>query len=145
MSELVNTGLERSLLLVVDQYINGVKQTSVKYDGRLSFGSWPEITSGQLARMSQDDFYARLAAFKAYVESIVPGLDIDAVTETGRAAVRANSGSCPIGVISEEQDDDDEQNTTAPDSSSSETGTETTEPDGSETPTTEPMSLEDVI
>lgn len=143
MSELVNTGLERSLLLVVDQYINGVKQTSVKYDGRLSFGSWPAITSSQLARMSQDDFYARLAAFKAYVESIVPGLDIDAVTEAGRAAVRANSGSCPIGVISEEQDD--EQNTAAPDSSSSETGTETTAPDGAKTPTTEPMSLEDVI
>lgn len=144
MSELVNTGLERSLLLVVDQYINGVKQNSIKYDGRLSFGSWPEITSSQLARMSQDDFYARLAAFKAYVESIVPGLDIDAVTEAGRAAVRANSGSCPIGVISEEQDDD-EQNTTAPDSSSSETGTGTTAPDGAKTPTTEPMSLEDVI
>lgn len=143
MSELVNTGLERSLLLVVDQYINGVKQTSVKYDGRLSFGSWPAITSSQLARMSQDDFYARLAAFKAYVESIVPGLDIDAVTETGRGAVRANSGSCPIGVISEEEDD--EQNTTAPDTSSSETGTETTAPDGAKTPTTEPMSLEDVI
>ena len=143
MSELVNTGLERSLLLVVDQYINGVKQTSVKYDGRLSFGSWPAITSSQLARMSQDDFYARLAAFKSYVESIVPGLDIDAVTETGRAAVRANSGSCPIGVISEEEDD--EQNTTAPDSSSSETGTGTPAPDGAKTPTTEPMSLEDVI
>ena len=79
------TGKKRSLTIQVTKTIAnelapGYPRT---YYGRNSFDwnsvNYPAITSEDLSLMSVNNFNARLSAFKSYVQSQEPGLEIDIV------------------------------------------------------------------
>lgn len=91
-----NTGYQRSMTLVVRRLVGGTVESSTTYDGRLAFGTYGAITATELAQMSQSDFQQRLDDFIDYVESLVPGLDVSAVTEAGTEARRYNTSACPL-------------------------------------------------
>ena len=92
-----NNGYQRSLTFVVKRIVDGVVQSTTKYNGCLAFGSYGEIDDKQLARMPYEDYQQRLKDFIAYVESTVSGLDVEAALEPGSAPRRYNTSSCPIG------------------------------------------------
>lgn len=151
MSQLVNTGMQRSLVLVVKKTVGSIT-TSQTYDGRLAFSSYGAISDLTLSRMALADYEQRLADFKAYVQSIIPGLDIDATTEAGRGAYRIAVDACPVGYTSQEIDDEvattpsHDGTTTAPDAgSNTETSTSPSDIENPEQTTTPPMSLAEAI
>ena len=74
------TGKKRSLTLEVNKTIAGVVADGYPktYRGLNTFGSYLAITSDQMALMPVADYEARLAAFKTYVQTQEPGLDIAA-------------------------------------------------------------------
>jgi len=94
---MANTGYELSLTIQVSLIIGGRVMSGypIIYQGRNAFSfngnSYPAITVSQLKGMNHVTFLARLADFKAYVESIEVGLTID-TTE----AYKQNLNSCPI-------------------------------------------------
>ena len=98
----MNSGKQRSLTLVVDLTVKGVRPVGYphNYYGRLQFTwngvTYPSITTLQLATMPIADFNERLAAFNALVESLESGLVIAAVTEAGKEAYKDNLTACPI-------------------------------------------------
>ena len=91
-----NTGYELSLTIQVSMQIGGrvVSGYPIVYQGRNAFTfnghSYPAITVLQLRQLKHTDFLARLADFKAYVESIEVGLAID-----DTEAYKLNTTSCP--------------------------------------------------
>ena len=93
---MANTGVERTLTLTVSKKINGVLQSGypIVYNGRIAFvqGSnlYEALSPYEMAILLDADYNARLADFKAYVESIEVGLTID-TTE----AYKLNITSCP--------------------------------------------------
>ena len=93
---MTNTGYELSLTIQVSLIIGGRVMSGypIVYQGRNAFTfnghSYPAITVLQLRGMNHDVFLARLADFKAYVESIEVGLTID-TTES----YKLNTTSCP--------------------------------------------------
>jgi len=94
---MANTGYELSLTIQVTMMISGKPMSGypVIYQGRSAFTynshSYMEITVLQMRQMKHADFIARLADFKAYVESIEVGLTIDT-----NEAYKQNLDSCPI-------------------------------------------------
>lgn len=153
MSQLVNTGMQRSLTLVVKKTVGSVT-SSQTFDGRLAFSSYGAISDAQLARMPQAEFQQRLADFKTYVQSIIPGLAIDATTEAGRGAYRTATDSCPVGYTSEADDEvpttpwDDGSGTTTPPpdaGSNTESTTSPSDTGAGKNTTTLPMSLSQAI
>ena len=99
---MANTGIERSLTLIVTKKMNDNIQTGypVTYQGRNAFThnsvSYPAITPFEMSILADTDYNARLAAFQAYIESIEVGLDIDTQTIEGGEAFRENLTVCPI-------------------------------------------------
>lgn len=81
----MNTGIQRSLTLIVTKKIAGVVQPAypLTYQGRNAFNyggnSYAAITASQLADLTDEYYNARLAAFKLYVQQIESGLNVDVV------------------------------------------------------------------
>ena len=97
---MAHTGKQRSLTVVIGKTVAGENQAGYPktYYGRNEFThnsvTYPVIDTLKMATMPIDDYTARLAAFKAYVESQEAGLVVaDVVTET---AYRENLTACPI-------------------------------------------------
>lgn len=97
---MANTGYQRGLTLTINKYVNGnlVSGYPNIYYGRNAFTwnsvNYPAITPTELAEMDTATFDTRLAAFKAYVQNLEAGLDIDAVATN--AAYQQNLGACPL-------------------------------------------------
>lgn len=91
------TGTRRSMSLTLRRYVNGSLAVGypATYDGKL--GNWnylyAAITEEELARLSEEDYQARLAAFLAYVESQEPGFDAD--THMSNSATDTDLSACP--------------------------------------------------
>lgn len=99
------TGKQRSLTLQLTKTIGGQIQDGYPktYQGRNMF-LWGEnyyesITANEMALLSLDDFNARLADFKSYVESLEVGLDVDSNLIAGNEAYKTNTTTCPIGNL----------------------------------------------
>lgn len=98
---MANTGMQRSLTITVNKTVAGDQASGYPhtYYGRNEFTyngtTYPAIDSLTLATMPVADYEARLADFKAYVESLEAGLDISAVVEAGEEAYRENTTACP--------------------------------------------------
>ena len=99
---MANTGKQRSITIEIDKTVNNNSLNSYPrtYDGKLSFSfggvNFPEISEQDLAYMQLSDYQTRLDAYKSYVQSIEPGIDINASTELGHEAYRENLTVCPI-------------------------------------------------
>ena len=99
---MANTGKQRSLTLKVNKTIAGVQSEGYPhtYYGRNEFtynGTlYPAIDALRMATMPVVDYETRLAAFKAYVEGIEAGLDVNESTVAGGEAYRINTTACPI-------------------------------------------------
>lgn len=98
----VQTGMQKSMTFTLEKIINGTSIGIVTYDGLLAFGSFPKITTGELAKLPVNDYLARLRAFKAYVENIESGLVFDECTVIGYEAYRQNTDACPVGAVPNE-------------------------------------------
>ncbi len=96
----MNTGIQRSITLIVEKKIAEVMQPGypVTYQGRnaFSFGgvNYESITASQLADMGDEEYNTRLAAFKLYVQQIESGLNIDVVQSN--VPYLENTTACPI-------------------------------------------------
>ena len=99
---MANTGYQRSLTLQINKTIAGVQADEYPrtYQGRNEFTQngtvYAAIDTLTMATMPTEDYMARLVAFKAYVEAIEQGLDIEASTVAGNEAYRENLTACPI-------------------------------------------------
>jgi hypothetical protein len=99
---MANTGKQRSLTMIVNKTVAGVQSEDYPrtYYGRNEFTQnsivYPAIDTLRMSTMPLADYTARLAAFKAYVESIEAGLDVDESTIAGSEAYRENLTACPI-------------------------------------------------
>jgi hypothetical protein len=99
---MANTGYQRSLTIEVNKTVAGVQSGGYPrtYNGKNEFTyngtSYPAIDTLLLATMPIEDYQSRLYAFKAYVEALEPGLDIDAAMVAGKDAYRENLGACPL-------------------------------------------------
>lgn len=80
-----NTGYKRSLTLEINKTVAGetVAGYPITYNGLAAFPpsnpTFAAITATEMAEMTEADFNTRADAFKAYVESVEAGLDIDDV------------------------------------------------------------------
>lgn len=96
------TGKQRSLTMTVNKTIAGVLADGYprSYYGRNEFtynGTvYPAIDALRMSTMPVVDYETRLAAFKAYVEGIEAGLNVDESTTAGSEAYRVNTTACPI-------------------------------------------------
>jgi hypothetical protein len=86
-----NTGKERATTITVVKSVGGAQVYSHSYSFLAAFGTYSAITSTECAELSIANYTARLAAFKAYVESVEIGLTVDTT-----AAYRDNLNACPI-------------------------------------------------
>jgi hypothetical protein len=87
------TGMERSLKVRITDNVTGeVKE----FNGLNAFGVYGAINNSELAGMSKNSYDARLAAFKLYVESLLPGLNF--AEQTAVPAYRQNKTACTIGL-----------------------------------------------
>lgn len=99
---MANTGKQRSLTMNVNKTTAGVQSDGYPrtYYGRNEFTYngvvYPAIDAFRMATMPVVDYDARLAAFKAYVETIELGLDVDETIIVGGEAYRENLTACPI-------------------------------------------------
>lgn len=92
MSE-INTGMQRGTELTVTKKIGGIEVDGYPkvYKVYEAFGNYAAITVGELAKLAVSDYQARLAAFKAYVETAETGVKVN----TDEAYVE-NLTACPI-------------------------------------------------
>lgn len=90
---LVNTGIQRATELVVSKKAGNVPVNGYPRVYRVgdAFGNFTAISSDELARMTSEGFNARIAGFKAYVESVEVGVSINM-----EDACRENMEACPI-------------------------------------------------
>ena len=95
---MAQTGMERSLTVIIEKRIGGIIQQGypVTYQGRNAFGSYPAITVDQMVSMSVEDYNTRLTDFKTYVESREIGLSFSTDLVEGFDAYRENLTVCPI-------------------------------------------------
>jgi len=59
--------------------------------------TFPALTNAQFARLSEDEYNTRLAAFYAYVDANNDGCDSENSVETGYGPTGVDAVSCPIG------------------------------------------------
>lgn len=96
----MNTGVQRSLTISVTKKISDIVQPGypITYQGRNAFSylevSYPTITYDQMIDMTDEEYNARLAAFKLYVQNIEAGLNIDVVQSN--FPYLENTTACPI-------------------------------------------------
>jgi len=95
---MANTGIERSLTIVVNKRIKDKLQPGypITYQGHQAFGTYKAISLYELATLSDDNYNTRLTAFKAYVSDLEYGLNIDADSINDSLPFRENLISCPI-------------------------------------------------
>lgn len=99
---MANTGKQRSLTVTINKTVAGIQANGYPhtYYGRNEFThnavTYTAITSLQMATMPIADYNTRLAAFKAYVETLEQGLDLATDTVAGEEAYRDNLTACPI-------------------------------------------------
>lgn len=99
------TGNQRSLSLQITKTIGSQIQDGYPktYQGRSQFiwndNFYESITANEMALISLDDFNARLADFKSYVESLEVGLSVDDSLTVGNEAYKTNTTTCPIGNL----------------------------------------------
>lgn len=99
----VNTGLEIANRIMIDK-LSGENHLPgyPKYYSILSAftaggNSYGVLTQTQLQQLPNSEYLARLADFKIYVQQAEGIASVDAITESGYAAYRTNTTSCPIG------------------------------------------------
>ncbi|MBN2661597.1 MAG: hypothetical protein JXR54_10050 [Tannerellaceae bacterium] len=93
----VNNGTERSLKVTVYKKVGGnyVQGYPKVYDGQQSWGDagYPILTDLEARQLTASEFSDRLAAFKAYVATLEPGVDFNDDL-IGDGAIRSNTGVC---------------------------------------------------
>nr|DAK33488.1 MAG TPA: hypothetical protein [Caudoviricetes sp.] len=89
----IYTGMQRATELTINKTVGGSSISGYPRIYRLgdAFGTYSTMTNQELAEAKTEDYRARLAAFKTYVESIEIGIPID-LSE----AYRENLTACPI-------------------------------------------------
>lgn len=96
----MNTGVRRTLMLVVEKKIANVTQPGypLAYQGRNAFSYnenvYPEISIDELADLSDENYISRLADFKLYIQQLESGLNIDSVQTN--LPYEENTTACPI-------------------------------------------------
>lgn len=90
---LINTGMQRATELVVSKKAGDVSVGGYPRVYRVgdAFGNFTAIGNDELAQMPTEEFNARIAGFKVYVESVEVGVNIN----IGDAS-RENMEACPI-------------------------------------------------
>lgn len=89
----MNTGMQRATSLTITKSVGGSAVYIKTYSLLLAFSTYTAISSATCASLSIEDYTARLAAFKTYVESNETGLTVNTA-----AAYVQNTSSCPIGA-----------------------------------------------
>lgn len=103
MSNYVNTGYQRAATVTIDKKVNSTsisgypKGYSLLAAFTANGNSYAVITATELAQMGTADYEARLADFKAYVESAESIADLDAITSAPAPAYQLNTTACPVG------------------------------------------------
>nr|DAY40937.1 MAG TPA: hypothetical protein [Caudoviricetes sp.] len=88
-----NTGMQRAVELSVEKTIGGEMVSGYPHLYRItdSFSDKLAVSEEELASMPISEYKKRLAAFKAYVESVEIGLTVNT-----SSAYTENLTSCPI-------------------------------------------------